>query len=148
MWTDNTELNFVVKHLSKKELATVNYLLDLQKLSKCKKDKVAAILVSEDFTQMYSIGINGGPIEQENCLCEKVSKFGCAHAEQNCLVKNKNFDKPKIMICTSSPCPTCAALIVNAKANIKQFWFIDQYKDDTGLSILFKANIECFMLSL
>ena len=73
MWADNTELNFVVKHLSEKELATVNYLLDLQKLSKCKKDKVAAILVSEDFTQIYSIGINGGPIEQENCLCEKVS---------------------------------------------------------------------------
>lgn len=39
MWTDNTELNFVVKHLSEKELATVNYLLDLQKLSKCKRIK-------------------------------------------------------------------------------------------------------------
>lgn len=122
----------------------LNFTKELAELSKCRHGKVAAILVSTDFTQIFSIGINGGPAGQMQCCCsDESAKYGCAHAEQNCLIKNTDKITPKIMICTKQCCPTCATLIVNSNSNIKEFWFIDGYKDDTGLNILEDANIRC-----
>lgn len=120
------------------------YLNHLQLQSKCKKGQVAAILVSSDLSQIYSIGINGGPKGQDDCICDSdLSKFGCVHAEQNCLVKNTNKYDEKIMICTMAPCVTCAALIVNADCNITEFMYGDDYKDSRGIEILQKAGIKC-----
>ena len=117
---------------------------NLKTLSKCKHGKVAALLVSTNYDQIYSIGINGGPSGQAQCCCgEKDAKYGCAHAEQNCLVKNQDYIHPKIMICTKAPCPTCATLIVNSGAQIKQFVYSEEYKDFTGLQILVKNGIYC-----
>lgn len=117
---------------------------NLRKLSKCKHGKVAAILVDEHFSQIYSIGINGGPSGQEDCCCgTKDAKYGCAHAEQNCLVKNQDYIHAKIMICTRAPCPTCATLIVNSGAKITKFWYFEEFKDNRGLQILTAADIRC-----
>lgn len=117
---------------------------NLKSLSKCKHGKVAAILIRDDFSQIYSIGINGGPAGQEQCCCGKEdAKYGCAHAEQNCLVKNNDKFHNKIMICTKAPCPTCATLIVNSDINIKKFWYLEEFKDIRGLQILTKADIRC-----
>jgi deoxycytidylate deaminase len=127
----------------------LHFASELSKLSKCKHGGVAAILVSTDFTQIFAIGINGGPVGQMQCCCgDESAKYGCAHAEQNCLIKNTDKTTPKIMICTKQCCPTCATLIVNSKANIKEFWFIDSYKDSTGLKILENADIQCRRYSL
>lgn len=143
METNSILLEF--DYLSKKSMINIKYVMELATLSKCKHGKVACVLFAEDFSQIYSIGINGGPAGQEDCVCNsKDAKYGCAHAEQNCLVKNSNFDKPKIMICTRACCPTCATLIVNSGANIKQFWYIEDFKDTAGLQILEAANIEVF----
>lgn len=128
--------------LSKKKETFVNFAKHLALLSKCKHGQVAAILVSEGFTQVFSIGINGGPIGQADCVCkQKDAKYGCAHAEQNCLVKNYDRAIPKIMICTTECCPTCATLIVNSNINISEFWYIKEYKDHGGLDILEEADI-------
>lgn len=144
-----TDKLFDARSLTQKEEITIKHCNNLKTLSKCKKDKVAAILVSEDFNQIYSIGINGGPKGQDNCLCDsELSKFGCVHAEQNCLVKNSNTTDAKIMICTKEPCVTCAALIVNANVNIKEFWYISDYKDHRGLKILENANINVFKINV
>ena len=128
-----------------KEMINCKYVEQLALLSKCKEGQVAAVLFSKDFNQIYSIGINGGPIKQDDCLCE--GKYGCVHAEQNCLAKNSNFTAPKIMICTKQCCQTCASLIVNSNANIQEFWFTDTYKDNKGLNILLKANIKIYRLT-
>jgi deoxycytidylate deaminase len=126
-----------------KETVTIKYLMNLAQLSKCKHGKCAAILTDTDYTQIYSIGINGGPSGQVDCACNSLNaKYGCAHAEQNCLVKNANFDKPKIMLCTKMCCPTCATLIINSKANIKEFHYIEDFSDATGLEYLSHANIK------
>lgn len=133
--------------LSGKQATFVNFAKQLSKLSKCRHGQVAAVLVSTDFTQIFSIGINGGPVGQIDCCCkQKDAKYGCAHAEQNCLVKNCDRDIPKIMICTTECCPTCATLIVNSNANISEFWYIKEYKDHGGLDILIKADIMPFKI--
>lgn len=128
--------------LGKKQETFVRFAKQLAKLSKCKNGKVGAILVDTDFTKIFSIGINGGPAKQDNCVCNSaLSKYGCVHAEQNCLVKNNDSIIPKIMICTKECCVTCASLIINSDANITEFWYIEDYKDHRGLDILIKADI-------
>ena len=130
--------------MKNKELLFVDFAEKLKELSKCKHGKVAALLVSKDFSQIYSIGINGGPAGQEQCCCnEKDAKYGCAHAEQNCLVKNQDYIHDKIMICTKACCPTCASLIINSNAKIKEFVYLDDYKDPHGINILTKSGIIC-----
>lgn len=125
-----------------KEKCCINFTKSLAKLSKCKHGKVGAILISEDFLQIYSMGINGGPAMQQDCCCgDADAKYGCAHAEQNCLVKNADSTTSKVMICTKACCPTCATLIVNSKARVREFWYIEDYKDDMGLQILRRHGI-------
>lgn len=127
----------------------IMFTLNQAQLSKCKDKKTAAILVSQDLMQIYSIGINGGPMGGDDCLCnkqceqDKKVKYSCVHAEMNCLCKNSVIDdRPKIMICTKQPCQICASLIVNANTNIREVWFIEPYWDDTGLNILKQSGIK------
>lgn len=124
----------------------ISFAIEQAKLSKCTDKKTAALLVSADLMQIYSIGINGGPKDGKDCLCTKgdsKQKYSCVHAEMNCLVKNRVIDNtPKIMICTKQPCAICASLIVNACTNITEVWFIEPYWDNTGLEILSEAGIK------
>jgi len=133
--------------MNQREKEMVNFCIRQSYLSKCKDKQNAAILVSADFQQIYSIGINGGPIGGMQCLCFKnrmgeKAKYTCAHAEMNCLVKNTEIsEKPKVMICTQVPCQMCATLIVNAKTNIIQVWYINDHPDETGKTILSDGGI-------
>lgn len=126
--------------------AIISFVVNLSRLSKCADKKTAAILVSYNLTQIYSIGINGGPKGGKDCLCEHgdgAHRYTCAHAEMNCLVKNRVIDdSPKIMICTKQPCAICASLIINSCTNIREVWYIEPYWDDTGINILLNANIK------
>lgn len=117
------------------------FVHDLAGLSKCTDKKVAAIITNSDMTQVYSIGINGGPKgpSQIECLCKLGGKYTCLHAEINALAKCTSTDTDKIMICTMSPCVTCAAAIVNSGFN--QVLYLDEYRDTTGLDILRSAGI-------
>lgn len=120
-------------------------------LSKCKDKKTAAALVSADMTQVYSIGINGGPKGGRDCICDTTSrkvKYSCIHAEMNCLVKNRVIDDtPKIMICTKQPCHICASLIVNSCTNIKEVWYSEEYWDKAGIDILHDAGIRVWHIA-
>lgn len=128
----------------------VTFALNQAQLSKCTDKKTAAVLVSYDLTQVYSIGINGGPKGGDNCLCthgDGAHRYTCVHAEMNCLVKNRVFDEtPKIMICTKQPCAMCASLMVNACTNIVEIWYLEPYWDNTGIDILTKAGIRVVRL--
>ena len=44
------------------------FAIDLAKLSKCSQRGVAAIIIDEDASQIYSIGVNGGPRGGMDCL--------------------------------------------------------------------------------
>lgn len=138
--------------LTEREESIVEFALRQAELSKCRDKKTAAILVSEDLTQVYSIGINGGPKGGLDCLCNDErndkKKYTCVHAEINCLVKNRVVDdEPKIMVCTKQPCAMCASAMVNSNANIKQVWYVEEYWDNTGLDILDNAGIEVLQIT-
>lgn len=140
--------------MNNKKDTLITFALWQAMLSKCKDKKTAAILVSADLSQIYSIGINGGPKGGADCLCHtedegevNVRKYTCVHAEMNCLVKNTVInDVPKIMICTKQPCQMCASLIVNAGTNITEVWYIEPYWDATGVEILCNAGIKVVQL--
>lgn len=140
--------------MNNKRDTLITFALWQSMLSKCKDKKTAAILVSADLMQIYSIGINGGPKGGQDCLCKTeddgqaiIAKYTCVHAEMNCLVKNTVInDVPKIMICTKQPCQMCASLIVNACTNITEVWYIEPYWDSTGIEILREAGIKVVQL--
>ena len=108
--------------------------------------RVGAIVVSEDNSQMLSMGYNGnyrgGPHIHES---SDPGQSGFIHAEVNALVKcDFNFPKKKHMYLTHSPCRACAKLIVNAE--ISRVIYDLQYRDVSGLEILSSVGIEVLSL--
>lgn len=109
--------------------------------------KVGAIIVSDDNTQMLSMGYNGnykgGPHIHDS---PEPGKSGYIHAEVNALVKcDYNFPKKKYMYITHSPCRDCSKLIVNA--GISGVIYDEEYRDTSGLYILRSVGIKVMNLN-
>lgn len=119
-----------------------NFAQELSTLSKCTERHVAAIIVDKDLTQVYSIGVNGGPKGLVDCMCKLNSKYGCVHAEINALTKCTNDSKGKVMIVTLAPCVACAAAIINAPGGFSSVYYVESWKEDTGLKLLKSAGIK------
>lgn len=107
------------------------------------RHKVGTVIVSEDNTQVLSIGYNGnysgGPNEVESL---EPGQSGCIHAEINALLKlDYNNPKKKIMYITLSPCRMCAKAAVNA--GIDEVVYDEEYRDTSSLDILRDAGIIC-----
>ena len=119
------------------------FALDLATLSKCRDRGVAALIVDEECTNVFAIGINGGPKGGMDCLCG-TGKYTCAHAEANALAKCNTDCHGRAMICTLSPCVTCATLIVNS--GITTVYIIEKYKDETGIKLMLDADIRVVLL--
>ena len=105
------------------------------------RHQVGTIIVTEDNTQLLSLGYNGnykgGPNKVES---EVPGQSGLIHAEQNALIKlDYNNPKKKKMYVTLSPCSHCAKMIVNA--NINEVIYDQKYRDDSGLNIMRLAGI-------
>jgi dCMP deaminase len=103
--------------------------------------KVGAIIVSDDNTQVMSLGYNGnyknGPHEHES---NEPGKSGFIHAEVNSLIKcDYHSGKKKVMYLTHSPCKDCAKLIINA--GIQRVVYKNEYRDTSGINLLKSAGI-------
>jgi deoxycytidylate deaminase len=114
----------------------------LASLSKCTERKVAAVITDKALTQVYSIGINGGPSGLVDCMCTIDGKYGCIHAEINALVKCLSDAPDKVMIVTLSPCKQCAAAIINAPGGFSAVYYLEEWKDTTGIKLLEAAGIK------
>ena len=114
---------------------------NLSTLSKCCEHKVAAIITDKDLTQVYSIGLNGGPKGLVDCMCKIDGKYGCVHAEINALIKCMTNDPGKVMFVTLSPCKQCAAAIINAPGGFSAVYYFEEWKDITGIKLLKQAGI-------
>ena len=123
-----------------------NFVQDLSALSKCEERKVAAIITDHDLTQIYSIGLNGGPKGLVDCMCKIDGKYGCVHAEINALIKCRSDAPGKVMFVSLSPCKQCAAAIINAPGGFSTVYYLEQWKDLTGIELLKKAGIRCVCL--
>jgi dCMP deaminase len=122
------------------------FVANLASLSKCTDKQVAAIITDEAGMQIYSIGVNGGPAGGPDCLCGLGGKYTCAHAEANALAKCTTSCKGKIMICSLSPCVTCATLIINS--GIMGVVYLEQYRDDSGIKLLSEAGVGVWQFTL
>ena len=103
--------------------------------------RVGALVVTQDNTQVLSVGYNGnykgGPNEVES---ETPGESGMLHAEINCLLKlDYNNPKQKAIYVTLSPCRMCCKAIVNA--GISEVVYDNEYRDATGLEILQAAGV-------
>lgn len=98
--------------------------------------KVGAVIVSNDNTQVLSIGYNGDQAGGSNIVeSSEPGQSGCIHAEINALIKlDFNNPKKKIMYVTLSPCKMCAKAIVNA--SIDEVVYLDEYRDMSGVELL------------
>lgn len=123
-----------------------NFANDLAALSKCEERHVAAIITDKDLTQVYSIGINGGPKGLADCMCRLDGKYGCVHAEINALVKCRSNEPDKVMFVTLSPCKQCAAAMINAPGGFSTVYYLEEWKDTTGIELLKNAGIKCVYL--
>lgn len=104
--------------------------------------KVAAIIVTDDNTQLLSLGYNGDHAGGPNCReSDSPGESGFLHAEINALIKlDFNNPKRKKMYVSLSPCKMCAKAIVNSK--IEEVVYVDKYRDDSGIDLLLRAGIK------
>lgn len=104
-------------------------------------NKVAAIVVTDDNTQLLSLGYNGDHAGGTNVReSDEPGESGFIHAEVNALIKlDYNNPKRKVMYVTLSPCKMCAKSIVNA--GITEVVFSELYRDAIGIKILESAGI-------
>ena len=107
------------------------------------KFKVGAVIVTDDNTQVLSVGYNGdhkGGSNKRDSLDH--GKSGFIHAEVNALIKmDYNNPKRKVMYLTHSPCSVCAKCIINA--NIDEVAYLNLYEKDTrGLDLLKESGIK------
>ena len=123
-----------------------NFAVELSTLSKCTERQVAAVITDKNLSQVYSIGLNGGPVGLADCMCAIDGKYGCIHAEINALIKCRSDAPDKVMIVTLSPCKQCAAAIINAPGGFSAVYFVEQWKDDTGCRLLEAAGIKVLRL--
>jgi len=103
--------------------------------------RVGAVIVTDDNTQVLSVGYNGnyagGPNEVES---QEPGHSGMIHAEINALLKmDYNNPKKKKIYLTLSPCRMCAKAIVNA--GISEIFYSERYRDASSLEILEDAGI-------
>ena len=104
--------------------------------------QVGTVIVTEDNTQVLSVGYNGnhtgGPNEVESTI---PGESGMIHAEINALLKmDYNNPKGKTMYVTLSPCRMCAKAMVNA--GIDRVVYNQEYRITSGLDVLRDSGID------
>jgi dCMP deaminase len=119
-------------------------------LSKARRKKVGCLIVKDG--AIISDGYNGTPRGfDNNCEIEidehdkraLLTKPEVLHAESNAitkLAKSTQSSEGATMYITISPCIECSKLII--QSGIKRVVFNKIYRNDEGIKLLKKANIE------
>ena len=104
--------------------------------------QVGAVIVTEDNTQVLSVGYNGNYAGGPNTVESKnPGESGFIHAEINALLKlDYNNPKRKTMYITLSPCRMCAKAIINS--GISEVIYSNEYRDSSGVEILNNSGIK------
>jgi dCMP deaminase len=110
---------------------------------------VGALIVKD--RMIISDGYNGTPTGFEN-VCEDAeghTKPYVLHAEANAITKvakSNNSSEGATLYITASPCVECAKLII--QSGIKRVVYSENYRDDSGINLLKRANIETLLMNL
>lgn len=122
---------------------------DLSKRSTCCRLNVGAVIVSDDYSQVYGIGYNGNAAGLNNsCDSYEAGNCGCLHAEDNALLKcNAGKNEKKRIFVTHQPCAYCAKRMVN-KGGVTKVYYCQPYRLKAGLEVLEQAGIEVIQVQL
>lgn len=120
--------------------------------STCPRRAVGAVIVKEK--RILSTGYNGAPSGMDHC-----TDVGCLmveghcvrtlHAEQNAIIQAAQFGvstRGAEIYTTSSPCLTCAKMIINA--GIRKVWYWEGYPDELASEFLQAAGVEFVRLDM
>ena len=125
-------------------------------LSTARRKQVGAVVVKDD--RIISIGYNGMPSGWDNNCEDEIghvlddnghtvetrlkTKPEVLHAESNAiakLAKSTESGDGASMFITCAPCMDCAKMIF--QTGIKEVFYAEDYRDDTGISFLNKCGI-------
>lgn len=109
--------------------------------SYCLRLQVGAIIVKDG--NIISFGYNGTPTGMPNkCEEQDVTFSYVLHAESNAITKackSPISTEGATMYITHSCCLECAKLII--QSGIKQVYFINKYRDDSGIKLLQNCGV-------
>lgn len=112
------------------------------------RSKVGCVIVKED--NIIGFGYNGTPRGFDNtCEVDGVTKQEVLHAESNAISKCSQStlsSKGADLYTTSSPCPECCKLII--QAGIARVFYTDEYHNQDGLIWLQQAGIKYIKVEL
>ncbi|MDX2444679.1 MAG: dCMP deaminase family protein [Bacteroidales bacterium] len=119
------------------------------KNSYCFRKQVGALIVKD--RMIISDGYNGTPAGFENVCEDEIGKTKpyVLHAEANAITKvakSNNSSENSTLYVTTSPCMECSKLII--QSGIKRVVFVEKYRDETGVDLLKRANIEIVQIKL
>ena len=107
-----------------------------------------AVLVKAN--RLISQGYNGSPSGMPHCVdlgeCEVGLDRGCTrtvHAEANVICMAAKMGIPtedSTLYCTTSPCYSCAKLLINA--GIKEVIYLEEYRDPRGIELLKSCGVK------
>lgn len=115
--------------------------------SYCIRKQIGALIVKD--RMIISDGYNGTPAGFENVCEDETGKTKpyVLHAEANAITKvakSNNSSENATLYVTTSPCMECSKLII--QSGIKRVVFVEKYRDETGVNLLKRANIEIVQL--
>ena len=119
----------------------------LAKRSHHQETKVGCIITSADNQEIYSAGYNGVEAGGSNKIdSDEPGESGTLHAEINCSIRCRapRSEKKNVYL-THAPCVVCARALINL-GGVRNIYFINDYRTNDGLILLFNHGIECHKL--
>ena len=132
----------------KYDIAYLKMAIEWGKLSHCERKQVGAIIVKD--RMIISDGYNGTPTGFEN-PCEDedgYTKWYVLHAEANAILKvasSTQSCRGATLYISLSPCKECSKLI--HQAGITRVVYSQEYKDNSGIDFLKKADVSIEYIS-
>lgn len=137
----------------KNNMKMIRYYLNIAKhrstLSCAIKKKVGCVIIKN--STLISDGYNRTPAGYDN-KCEDFNnktKWYVIHAEADAILKlskSSASSNDSTLYTTLSPCKDCAKMIL--ESNISQVYYIEEYKDKTGIIFLNNNGVVCHQISL
>ena len=123
-----------------KHTTFLNIATHFSMLSTCNRLRVGTVIVEDN--QIISAGYNGNYAGGPNtCDSEEEGNCGCIHAETNAILKySPRLYKNATLYTTTSPCISCAKMIINA--GIKEVIFAHEYRDIKPIEIMSSTGIK------